>query len=583
MEFAKGSRSKILAILVLSVMAIFVIRLFYVQIIMHAHYAEQADGEYIKQFVLHAQRGEIYAMDGDNPTERPLVMNERVYTVWADPAAVKDKAKIIETLNKVAGGNVRKDFGKYLDVENSRYQVLATKVSRTQAEMIKKEKLFGIGFDAISQRVYPEGQLASQVLGFVNAEGDGKYGFEQFNDEMLKGKNGTLKTVTDVRDVPLTIGDKNVRQPAVDGKNVVLTIDRNVQAMVEKTLADVAAKKGAKNVSAIVMNPNNGQIIAMANMPTYDSSKINEVTDVAVFNNGVISYPYEVGSVAKTMTVAMGLDKGVITPQTTYVNNGYVKVYDATINNADKSRKLGTITMQDALDWSLNTGMVDITARLGGDGSISAKSRSVMYDYFHNKFKLGTTTGVELAGEAAGTVISPDEVQGNAVRYSNMSFGQGMDVTMVQTAAAFCSVVNGGTYYSPTVIGGYMEDDKFKRIQVKSATKNVINANASAQAREMIHNAHYATYKPSNEREGYYIGGKSGTSQTIDPTTGKYRNDNTIATYLGFGGNDPAKPAYVIMTTVQGDGNFGGGTDAKPIFNDISNWMLDYLKLQPKG
>lgn len=583
MEFAKGSRSRILAILVLSVMAIFVMRLFYIQIIQHSYYAEQADGEYIKQFVLHAERGEIYAMDGDRPTERPLVMNERVYTVWADPSVVKDKLKIVEVLNKVAGGNTRKDFAKYLDVNNSRYQVLATKVTRTQAEMIKKEKLPGVGFEAVSQRVYPEGQLASQVLGFVNADGEGQYGFEQFNDEMLKGKNGELKTVTDVRDVPLTIGDKNIRQPAVDGKNVVLTIDRNIQAKVEATLADAAGKNGAKRVSAIVMNPNNGQIIAMANMPTYNSSKINEVTDVAAFNNDVISYPYEVGSVAKTFTVAMGLDRGVITPQTTFNNMGYVKVYDRIINNADKGRKLGTITMQDALDWSLNTGMVDITARLGGDGNISPKSREVMYDYLRNKFKLGGKTGVELAGEAAGTVISPDEVQGNAVRYSNMSFGQGMDVTMVQTAAAFCSVVNGGTYYSPTVIGGYMEDDKFKRIQVKSATKNVINANASAQAREMIHNAHYATYKHSNEREGYYIGGKTGTAQTIDPTTGKYGNDNTIATHLGFGGNDPAKPAYVIMTTVQSDGNFGGGTDAKPIFNDISNWMLDYLKLQPKG
>ena len=288
MEFAKGSRSRILAILVLSVMAIFVMRLFYIQIIQHSYYAEQADGEYIKQFVLHAERGEIYAMDGDRPTERPLVMNERVYTVWADPSVVKDKPKIVEVLNRVAGGNTRKDFAKYLDVNNSRYQVLATKVTRTQAEMIKKEKLPGVGFEAVSQRVYPEGQLASQVLGFVNADGEGQYGFEQFNDEMLKGKNGELKTVTDVRDVPLTIGDKNIRQPAVDGKNVVLTIDRNIQAKVEATLADAAGKNGAKRVSAIVMNPNNGQIIAMANMPTYNASKINEVTDVAAFNNDVI-------------------------------------------------------------------------------------------------------------------------------------------------------------------------------------------------------------------------------------------------------------------------------------------------------
>lgn len=582
MEFAKGSRSKTLAILVIAVMAVFVIRLFYIQIIKHSYYVEQADGEYIKQFVLHAERGEIYAMDGDTPTERPIVMNERVYTVWADPTVVTEQQKVIDTLNRIAGGNVRKDFSKYLNVKNSRYQVLATKVTRTQAEMIKKEKLAGIGFDAVSQRVYPEGQLASQVLGFVDAQGDGKYGFEQYNDDILRGKNGTLKTVTDVRDVPLTVGDKNIRQPAVDGKNVVLTIDRNIQAKVEKTLADTAAKNGARRISAVVMDPNSGRILAMTDMPTYDASKMNEVTDITVLNNSTISHPYEVGSVAKTFTVAMGLDKGVITPSTTYVNNGYVKVYDTTINNADKSRKLGTITMQDALDWSLNTGMVDIASRLGGDGSISVNSRNIMYDYLHNKFRLGARTGIELAGEANGIIISPEEVQGNAVRYSNMSFGQGMDLTMVQTVAAFCTVVNGGTYYEPTVIGGYMEDSRFKEVTIKSATKNVIDSGASAKAREMIHIAHYATYQPP-DREGYYIGGKTGTSETLDPVTGKYSTDNTIATYLGFGGNDPARPAYVIMTSVYGDSNFGGGADAKPIFNDISNWMLDYLKLQPKG
>lgn len=580
MDFAKGSRSKTLAILVVAVMALFVLRLFYIQIIKHGYYMDQADSEYIKQFVLHAKRGEIYSLDGDTPV--PLVLNETVYTVWADPTEVTDKQAVIDTLSKVAGGNTRTDFAKYLDVSNSRYQVLATKVTRTQAEMIKKEQLAGIGFDAVSQRVYPEGQLASQILGFVNAEGEGQYGFEQYNDASLKGKDGTLKTVTDVRDVPLTIGDKNIKESAADGKDTVLTIDRSVQAKVEQTLAAAVQGDSGKKASAIVMDPNTGHVYAMANMPTYDSSKINEVTDVALFNNAVISNPYEVGSVAKTFTTATGLDKGTITPDTTYVNKGYIKIDDITINNADTSRLIGTITMQDALDWSLNTGMVTIAERLGSGGTITYGARQTLYNYFHNKFRLGSKTGIELAGESSGTVISPDEEQGNAVRYSNMTFGQGMDLTMVQAAAAFCSIINGGTYYSPTVISGYIQDGQYKALNVKPTESNVISAAASAKEREMVHHAHYATYRPA-DRSGYYIGGKTGTSQTIDPTTGKYRNDKTIATYLGYGGNDASKPAYVIMVSVYGDGNYGGGTDAKPIFNTLSNWMIDYLKLEPKG
>lgn len=580
LQFIKGTRTRTLAVLVVVIMAVFVVRLFYIQVVRHDYYAKQGEAEYVKQFTLHAQRGELYALDGDAPV--PIVKNETVYTVWADPSIVADKQKTVDAINRIAGGNTRKDFAKYLDYKESRYQVLATKVSRTQAELIKKEKLPGIGFDAVSQRVYPEGQLASQVLGFVDVEGNGKYGFEQYNDADLKGTDGLLKTVTDVRDVPLTIGDKNIKTPAINGKDLVLTIDRGVQAKVEQTLAAAAERTHAKQVSAIVMDPNTGRVLAMANMPTYDASKMNEVGDVALFNNATINNPYEVGSVAKTYTVATGLDKGVITADSTYNNTGSIVIDGETINNADKTRKLGTITMQDALDWSLNTGMVTIAERLGNGGSITYGARQTMYDYLHNRFRLGANTGVQLAGEQRGIVISPDEVQGNAVRYSNMSFGQGMDITMVQAAAAFCSVINGGNYYQPTVIAGQMKDGTYVPYQVKPESAGVISASASQAAREMIHHAHYATYKPA-DREGYYMGGKTGTSQTIDPKTHLYSNDETIATYLGFGGNDPSKPSYVIMTTVAGGGNYGGGADAKPIFNEISNWLIDYLKLEPKG
>lgn len=579
MDFVQGTRTRILAFAILAIMGVFFVRLFYIQIIQHDYYTLRGDVEYIKQFKLSAQRGEIFALENDQPVK--LVMNETVYSVWADPKVVTDKQKVIDVINKVAGGNTRKNFSQYLDMKESRYQVLATKVTRTQAELIKKEKLRGVGFDAVSQRVYPEGQLASQVLGFVDAQGEGKYGFEQYNNAALKGKDGSLQTVTDVREVPLTIGDKNIETPALDGKDTVLSIDRGIQTKVEQTLLAAAERTKAKHVSAIVMDPNSGRVLAMANMPTYDPGKLNEVSDVALFNNQTISSPYEIGSVAKAFTIAAGLDKGVIAPNTTYDNTGSVVVDGSVINNADKTRKLGTITMQDALDWSLNTGMVEITERLG-NGQINQAARNAMYDYFHNKFKLGAATGIELANEAPGTVIAPDAQQGNAVRYSNMSFGQGMDLTMVQTAAAFCTVINGGTYYEPTVIAGYMNGETYQRVAVKAAAQGVITGDASAKAREMIHQAHYATYNPG-EKPGYYLGGKTGTSQTIDPKTGSYRNDETIATYLGFGGNDPAKPAYVIMTNVAGGGNFGGGTDAKPIFNEISNWMLDYLKLQPKG
>ena len=194
--------------------AVFVVQLFIVQVVQHDYYVTQADSEQIKKFKLRAERGEIYAMDGSDP--KPLVMNETVYKVWADPTQITNKQAIIDTLNSVAGGNVVNNFSSLIDKKPSRYQVLTKYITRTQAELIKKKKLSGIGFEIGTRRVYPEGRLASQVLGFVNHEGKGVYGFEQANNQALSGRDGMLKTVTDARDVPLTIGDKNVRQPAVN-------------------------------------------------------------------------------------------------------------------------------------------------------------------------------------------------------------------------------------------------------------------------------------------------------------------------------------------------------------------------------
>lgn len=569
-------RAKGLAIIVVIIMAVFVVRLFYIQVIQHAYYKEQADSEQIKQFVLRAKRGEIFAMEGTTPV--PLVMNETVYTVWVDPTQVLDKLAIVETLNKIAGGNVRKDFSQYIDRPNTRYQVLATKVTRTQAELLKKEDLAGVGFDAVSQRVYPEGQLASQVLGFVDTEGEGKYGFEQANNDMLKGKDGVLKTVTDVRMVPLTVGDKNIKKPAQDGASMVLTIDRNIQSATEKALADGAERTGATQLSAIVMEPDTGKVLAMANLPTYDPSNLN-VPNIEAFNNNTISNPYEPGSDIKSFTVAIGIDKGVITPSSTFNNTDYIKVEDITITNASKGQT-GEITMQHALNWSLNTGMVTIAERLGDGNYITRGARDTMYDYFYNRFRLGKVTGIELANEARGTIVSPTEAQGNAVRYSNMAFGQGMDATMLQVTAGFGAVINGGVYHAPSIIAGTMVDDEFVPAADKPAYPGVVSPSTSATVRDMIYQARQAFYG-RNDKQGYNIGGKTGTSQTIK--NGKYVSTETIGTYLGFGGEKGKTPRYVIMVEVSGkDMNLSGGDHALPIFTDISNWMIDYLRLVPQ-
>jgi cell division protein FtsI/penicillin-binding protein 2 len=577
LELQKGSRSRILATILFAIMLVFAARLFYLQIIKHSYYVGLANQEQVKRLTIPAKRGLIYALDGETPV--PLVMNQTVYTVFADPQTVTNDDKIINTIRDIAGGNAVSDLQARLDRKDSRYQILATRITRKQADKIKGKNLRGIGFQKMTQRVYPEGSLAAQTLGFVDFEGAGRYGIESKLNDRLSGKDGLLQSVTDVSDVPLTIGNNYINKPAVDGENVVLSIDRSVQSHAEQALADGLKNTGATRGSAIIMDPQTGKIMAMANLPTYNPAEFNKVKDVAAFNNGVVSTPYEPGSDIKTFTMATGIDKGVVTPTSTYYNTDYINVDDRVISNATFGQT-GTITFQHALNWSLNTGFVTIAERLGDGQHITQEARNTMYDYFYNKFHLGQLTGVEVANEAEGTIIPPTDADGNAVRYSNMSFGQGLDVTMVQVASAFCSIVNGGKYYKPTVLAGTVNGKgKYVANNTTSSVTSVAESTAN-QVREMAHIAR-TTFFSSVDKPGYYIGGKTGTSQVIKD--GKYADDETIATYLGYGGSEE-QSRYVIMVQISGDHKeLQGARDALPIFTDISNWMLDYLKIQPKG
>jgi cell division protein FtsI/penicillin-binding protein 2 len=577
LKLQKGSRSKILAAIIISLMAIFVVRLFYLQIIQHSYYVGLANKEQIKRLTIPAKRGIIYALDGQTPV--PLVMNQTVFIVFADPQMTVDNDKIVETIKKVAGGNARSNLNLLLEKKDSRYQILATRITRVQADKIKSEKLKGIGFQQESQRVYPEGSLAAQTLGFVDFGSVGRYGIEGKMNERLVGVDGLLQSVTDVSDVPLTIGNNNIDQPAVDGDNIVLSIDRNIQSHTEQALADGLKRTGASRGSAIVMDPQTGKILAMANLPSFDPAKFNEVSDSVVFNNNIVASPYEPGSDVKTLTMATGIDKGVVTPDSTYVNTDHIQIDDATISNASLGQT-GTITFQHAMNWSLNTGFVTVAMRLGDGQTINRQARDTMYDYFYNKFQLGQLTGIEVTGEVPGNIIPPTSDEGNAVRYSTMAFGQGLDATMVQVSSAFSSIVNGGKYYNPTVLAGVINKKGVYVPNAITSPSNSVTASTASQVRQMTHIARSTNFA-GVDKPGYYIGGKTGTSQVAK--NGSYSDDETIATYLGYGGSEDMS-RYVIMVQVSGDKmEMQGNLHAMPIFTDISNWMLNYLELQPKG
>lgn len=569
------SRASIMALGIISAFAIIIVRLFWLQVLNAQKYKALANNEQMKQYEIPASRGLIYAMNGNKTSK--LVMNETVYTLFIDPQEYNKNKKdeIINTLKQVAGGNLVSGFEKLFDKDN-RYQVLGKKLSRIQAEKIKDKKYSGIGFTPETRRVYPEGALASQILGFVNSSG-GNYGVEASLNKQLTGKNGMLKTTTDVFGNSLMIGSNDVDIPAQNGENILLSIDRNIQAKAEKTLKDKMAEFGIKNGSVVVLDPSNGKVMAMANYPTYDPANYGAVKNASDFNNNVTMMPFENGSVIKALTMAMGINEGVASADGTYYNTDKVKIEDRTIKNAVLGHT-GQITFQTAINYSLNTGMVEIAKRLG-NGTINKTARDKMYEYYYDRFGLGKETGIEVS-ESAGIVIPPDSAEGNAVRYSNMSFGQGMDTTMLQTATAFSSIVNGGTLYQPSLIAGTVDSSgNIKKKDSIVRNTNSISSDASKQMRDILVKARKSV-NPPKDLPGYRIGGKTGTSETL--VNGKYVENQTIGSYVGFGGNN--SPKFVIMVSVWSEGkNIQGNIHAQPIFTEISNWLLNYLNVKPGG
>ncbi|HEU5187299.1 MAG TPA: penicillin-binding protein 2 [Candidatus Saccharimonadales bacterium] len=574
-------RIRLITIFMCVVGAIFIVRLFYIQVVKNDYYEAEALKEHTAKFAVPASRGEIYARDGPDKIV-PLVLNEPTYTVFADPRGVKDATKVADVMRRIAGGNVVAHFEEGLKNKERQYTVLARQINKQQADLIKKENLAGVGLQAAEKRVYLEGSLAAQVLGFVNGEGKGQYGIEQALNDELAGKPGQLKAVTDVNGVPISIGQQSVQTPAENGKSLVLSIDRTVQSYTEAALKAGLERVKATRGSVIVMNPNNGHILAMANAPTFEPAKYDTVTDYVVFQNRVVNDAYEPGSVIKPFTMAVGLNEGVIQPDTTYTNTGSTQVADATIKNVSND-VTGRTTMTQVLRFSLNTGVVHVLRLLGGSDDVNAKAKETLYKYFGERFFFGEPTGVPL-GEAAGDLIAPDDPQGGPVRYANMTFGQGLTMTMIQAASTFSAMVNGGTYYSPQLISGYRAADGTVAPKQPSIRKSdVLSAQTSEKLRQMIHDTRADSNVSRNDKKGYFIGGKSGTAQVYDPATGKYSETNTIGSYIGFGGQQKAE--YVIMVRVDDAriGEFAGSAAAAPIFGDISSWLLDYLKIQPKA
>ena len=566
------------------IIIVVVARLFYLQIIRHDHYKQAALSDQLKEYSIAAERGIIEARESGKVV--PLVLNQKLYTLYVDPTLVKQPQISASKVAAVTHGDVSR-YAQAMQTKNTRYVILAKKINEDQANKILALKLPGVGAQSLDYRTYPQGTLAAQLLGFVSDDGKGTYGIEQALNKQLSGTPGTLKAITDASGVPLAASRDNIQISPKDGDTVVLSIDMGIQAQLEKILASDYKNTKSQQLSAVVIDPNTGQVKGMANYPTYDPSKYQEVSDPSLFLNAAADNAIEPGSTMKNLTTAAALDQGVVQPSTTFYDPAHWVVDGFNITDIEEDGGAGTKTIGDILNLSLNTGATWELMQMGG-GQINSQARNRWHDYMVNHYHLGSATGIELGYEAGGYVPSPTTGYGLDLTYANTSFGQGVTLTALQMAAALSAVVNGGTYYQPHLVSQTINSQGQTTNQKPTALiKNVVKPSVSQEMQSLMEYVVAQHYNPGgfkylNFPSNYIVGGKTGTAQIANPKGGYYA-DKYNGTYAGFIGGD--KPQYVVVVyNIQPHvAGYAGSYGGQPVFGDIAHMLIDGGYVTPKA
>lgn len=574
-------RVRIWYAVLVGIILIFGVRLFYLQILQHDYYKKAALKGQLKEYEIPAERGVIEAHDGDQVV--PLVLNEKKYTLFADPKFIKDPASTALAVQKIVGGDASA-YEKLMRAQ-SRYAVLAKKLSKEQRDALDKLDIKGIGTREATQRTYPQGDLAAQVLGFVDDEGKGKYGLEQALNKELVGEPGQLKAITDAAGVPLVANQDNIVIQPKAGDRIGLTLDISMQRQLEDILKSGLDAAKSKSGSALIMDPRSGAIKAMANYPTYNPAEFYKVEDGNAFNNSAVSSPLEVGSIMKPLTAAAAINAGVVNKNTTYDDPSRFKIDDATITNIEEDGGAGVRSIADILQLSLNTGAVYLLKQMGG-GEVNKKARETWHDYMVNHFHLGKATGIEQGYEADGTIPDPNDGFGLNIQYANTSFGQGMTATPLQMGAALSSIINGGKYYRPHLVEQTTASNgKVTKKQGEILKADVVSESTSRDMRELMEHVvdkNYSLYGMSKPTGAYSIGGKTGTAEITKPGGGYYE-DRFNGTFMGFVGGDT--PEYVIVVRVNEPKlpGYAGARTAAPIFTAAVNMLINNFGVTPRG
>ena len=555
------------------IMAGLIGRLAYLMCFCPERYYDRAEELHERERDIKAARGLILDARG-----KVLASNRTVCTVSVIHSQIRDPEKIIRILAEKLGikeEDVRKRVEKISSIER-----IKTNVDKSTGDAIRECRLDGVKVDEDYKRYYPYGSLASRVLGFTGGDNQGLIGLEVKYDEILKGKPGKILTTTDARGIELdSLGER--RKEPEEGKSLWLSLDINIQKYAQQEALKVMEEKQAERVSILIMNPQNGEIYACVNVPEFDLNDpftLNTPRDTAemteeqkqerlnqMWRNPCLNDTYEPGSTFKIITMAAGLEEGVVSVDDRFYCPGYILVKDRRIHCAKRTGH-GPQNFVEGAQNSCNPVFIQVGLRLGVDR---------YYRYFR-KFGLLTKTGVDLPGEAR-TIMHQEKNMGE-VELATVSFGQSFQITPIQLAVTVSSLINGGRRVTPHFGTAVSDREQTKAEELVYPVKEgIVSSETSGQIREILEKVVSLGSGKNAGIQGYHIGGKTATSQTLPRSSCRY-----ISSFLGFA---PAENPQVLGLCIIHDpkGVYYGGTVAAPVIRSIFENILPYLGIEKTG
>ena len=508
---------------------------------------ERAITQQTEDLVVPARRGTITDRNG-----LELAVSEDAVTVFANPFLIDDPVGVAARLAPLMGAP-QEELVEQLSDRDQGFVYLARKLDSLRTEELEELEIEGIGTVVEPMRRYPQGELASQLLGAVGTDNYGLYGLEQAREETLHGDDGKHRLVNDALGEPVSIVETD---RAEAGEDLRLTIDSAIQERTEAVLSEVGQAFSPKGATALVLDPRNGAVLALANWPRVDANDIAAAPAWARQNRAVAS-SYEPGSTFKPFTIAGALEEGIIRPEMRFDVPGEIQVADRVVGEAHEGGN-GNMSVADILARSSNVGTVMIGLKLGDD----------RFDKWVRGFGFGSPTNVGLPAETGGIVLEPEEYSGSSL--GNMPIGQGIAVTPMQMAKAYTAIANHGVVREPYVVAG--EEKPGKRVlsratadQVSRMLEGVLEAGGTAAAAAV---------------EGYTLAGKTGTAEKPDPEIGGYSDYKFFASFIGYApARDPRLLVAVMVDEPQGA--YYGAEVAAPAFQKIVEFALPYLRIPP--